>query len=515
MQKGKLEIQEEVKIDLIELSQDLGIYELLQYLKNKDSIGLPLRELSLAALQQNIDEFIHILDKKWPKIIQNYHFTGPLIWNTSHQFQPIIFEQFILKLFNFEKFRNFLSDFIGSYASAHEHALEDIICEINSAAIKLQLIAEIPCLNTSILWIQQAGKQYPSAWIQQYIVNPLLEQRRSSEAVRWMNKCCLNFPKLVSQHFFNKIPLGTLDKKSLYSTITMGVSLYVNNPKIRQQMRSQHQSLLDVLINKTEKKFDIPFNREMLILAIHSFIQGYLKLGMQNYNVEVMRELVLKKYEHSLHPCFMEDLDLIKNLAFILEGELKNQLINPKGRNLLQGKSKNYFGVKLLQTVVGIARRLFIQEHSVAEDFIIQFVSDYLQPYIHQGNISKEAPKVPLSQRLSEAFERIEIKKALSPDLIELAIWVYIRKSVEFLNYRFGKSNETRLDCNVYGHEFAVAEFSLVIQESIKRDFEESFLMQLEPSFRDGLSGSYLLSKVFSECEKAFLRKSCVESTQL
>jgi hypothetical protein len=508
LQNGNLKSNGESTINhLKSLSEKYGLDQLNHFFKLQTGLESdPCDNLKLAALQQDLSEYMRKLLEIWLVSQELDKDFGVRFYGCSNSFKPEVFEELIINLKEYPGFTFFINQAIKAYAEAHEHCLEDIIFELNNSWIKLELASYIPCLNTRILWLKQVKEDYSVEWVMMNIVTPLIEQQRFGEANVW-TRCCMHAdqnPIIPRRLIENAINSSTERENNLSTYIDNYISYFIKNESIKRN------SLITDLIMSIKEKFKIEFTENMLSLTINSYVNTYIKKETNNLNSKLMsKNCEVKRYDSFLHPCFMEDLDLLKLITYTLEQEIANQLSNPTELSFL--KAENYKGVKLFEILIGAARRNFFKERSIAEDFVIQFVSDHLQPYIHNVITHETTPVTSMTQLLQTAFSKAKLGNHLSRDLIKLAINVYIRKGVEAVNYRHGRSNEIRLNPSNPNHKLLILEIEKPLEIALAKDFEQSYLEELEPETKKMLSGASLRKEILSESKKAFWRKYYIE----
>lgn len=503
-----------------------------QFLSEEEKQKHYFEDLEIAALQQNIEEYVFLLQNLKDRSSSNQKKFGGKIKNTCIHFSPSNLEILLGKLAMCNELEFLMVDIVYAYADTHQTTLEDMIHEISNHFLKLSLIVKLPRVEYRMLWRKQLMLSFPRDWIEFAIIGPLIAQQRFLEAKEWVCKEYIpSSVEAVSQglmfqgHFQAAEELllqlaGSTDEDEVIALCLPG-ALHASSPfdLVRETINKFFQTevppyhhpkcMYKRLQRVLNAKFNLKLDSSLLLIAIEQFMKGYI----EQHTAELFKGLSTKyreskDYELLLHPCFMEDLEIIKKLAFCLEPVLKHHFYNSETRDILGERIKIISGTPLLDEMIAISRREFRCKRSIAEEAVIQFTSSYLQPYINEQIKPTGISRGPFTHLLRNYLIRANLTEELSNDLIAVALYTYIRKGFEAANIRHRLTSEKPLDPNEPSDIIFINDLHLALEYALANDFEDHIFEDLDPDIAKTTLGSYLTRELFVHAGKACVRKA-------
>lgn len=236
--------------------------------------------------------------------------------------------------------------------------------------------------------------------------------------------------------------------------IKQNIRIYLNCRNKFFNPVSCEMFLINHLKKELKDKCKLEWDDSYLVTSWHI----YLQISIQRLNDTVMKRVkkvraTLSYERRHLHPAFQEDFELLQQLSFSLEEQIRIDL------PFLKESSLNR--VSLFEELLVQTRYIYCEHYSLAEDFIIQFITTYLQSFIF---LSREisSPSSSLSEslviQLQSKFKEGGFGERLSPEQLEFALYVYIRKSVEILNFKlyYPKLKKVNIHSKTYDSEVNV-----------------------------------------------------------
>lgn len=389
-QKGAFfqEPSEEIRADIQAIAQNYMLSFLGNYLQScsENQEMVDEERLKLAALQQKPKEFYTVLCRLAESKDRETHDFRKICSQALIHFQPETFENVLVNFIR-PHFGSIYHFCIQKYAKNRKVSLENALLSFKDKNFKEQCLNALP-------------SDMREKWFETHF-----SQSSIPEVIKKTIRTYLN----CRNKFFNSI--------------------------------SGEMFLINYLKKELKDKCQLEWDDSCLITTWHT----YLQISIQRLSDTVMQrvEKVRKMlpYERHLHPAFQEDFELLQQLSFSLEEQIRMDL------PLLKERSLNR--VSLFEELLVQTRHLYCQHYSLAEDFIIQFVTTYLQPFIFLSRGTSNPPSLfsdSLFVQLQSKFKEEGFGERLSSEQLEFALYVYIRKSVEILNFKLHYPKLAKID---------------------------------------------------------------------
>jgi hypothetical protein len=501
-------------------------------------------QLELAALQQKPGKFCNLLNQ----LEAQTHSPKNVLSLVAH-FQPEAFEVLMVEFIR-SRLPSLYSAFLQTYIKKRQADLEDALYLFKDEQLKFACMAGIVPLKKRLSWFQLFWSKIPIEMIRQAIIQPLLKEQEFSEAKTWVLKIhdqtstFMLFTELMqNQREKEALEIGTLISKA---RLTSGISALQNREELDlaphflslslndssaapsslltviHQIIEEHLSavrefgipnktsgtLLNVL-NEKMKPFDVKWNADLLVDVIRYHIQFTVEQYTKDIFADIQKDNIpVRAHEKHLHPAFQENYEVLSRLSTFLEDVLEAEFKSSDIHDLLGKKVQLLKGNRLFSEIISMARHLYCTAFSLQEDFIIQFVSAELHPYmIRQRDGSFPQPQESLIERLEARFKEIGLGEQLASSHIELALSVYIQKGVEAANFRHFFPSTDKL--NIYhptrSDAHSLLEMVLALQTAMKKDFPLDKVQSIAPQAAKLISNrAELIREVFIKAQQAY-----------
>lgn len=501
-------------------------------------------QLELAALQQKPGKFCNLLDQ-----LKIQKTPSKKVLSLVAHFQPEAFEVLMVEFIR-SHFPNLYSTLLQTYIKKRQADLEDALYLFKDEQLKFACMAGIIPIKKRLPWFQQFWPKIPIEMIRRAVIQPLIHDKEFLEAKTWVLKIrdetsafSLFTELMKNQQEKEALEIGTFiaDVKPTFEISSSKnreeldltphlLSLSLNDAPAVQpsllaiihQTIEEHLSairklgfpnktsgtLFDVL-NEKIKPFDVKWNAGLLVDVIRYHIQFTVEQYTKDIIADIQKASVpIRAHEKHLHPAFQENYEVLSRILTFLEKVLEAEFKSSYIRDLLGKKVQLLEGDGLFSEIVSMARHLYCKAFSLQEDFIIQFVTAELHPYvIRQRDGSFPQPQEPLIERLEARFKQIGFGDQLTSSHIELAFSVYIQKGVEAANFRHFFPSTDKL--NIYhptrSDAHSLLDMVIVLQAAIQRDFPLDKVQSIAPQVAKLISHrGELIREVFIKAQQAY-----------
>ncbi len=407
---------------------------------------------------------------------------------------------------------------VQAYAKAHQYCLDDLIHRVTDMPLKWDMIAHIPSLDIRMLWFLQLDAKASDENIESAIVRPLMAQGRFEEALKWAKKvgnqqlimhaagaasAVGGYLELSNDLVEVKIEGVVNSQSCLNETTLIGFiqdrvgELVTKTSEItgifarRRLVQEFHESVETYLMETNQQGWTQP----LLVCAIQHYIQMVAEMLVEESMEETQTKCAITDYGKQLHPAMMEDLQIIKALIKTVKDYLDKAFRTGQLLSILEDQCECLSESRVAEALIVHVRHLFQKRFSLREDFIVQEISNYLQPYFFKS----DAPLVskPFIERLEEKLSEARLGGELSVQEILLAKEIYIRKGLEVANYRYCHLGVHKLDPYETKNVADLRELKEALQIALRADFSENYLLRLSMDQRRSFEGPILMREVF------------------
>lgn len=395
---------------------------------------------------------------------------------------------------------------IKTYTNAHQYCLDDLIHQVIDVQIKWDMIACIPLLERRMLWFVQLDIEASNETIERALIIPLTVQTCFDEAFKWaakiedeqamqavkerMDEVAIN-PS--SQEDWAMIRFIQDEVQELITKTNETVGVFAR----RFLIANFHENVETYLSEINQQGWTQP----LLVCAIRYYIQNAAEMLVAEHVKDIQDKCAVSEYGKYLHPAMMEDLQLIK--AHVRT--VKDHLVRVFGSDRILLILENQHGCLSENCVAELLiihiRYLFQKQFSLRTDFIIQEISNYLQPYFFKSEAPEETK--PFMERLEKKLSQVKLGGELNAQEIMLVKEFYIRKGVEVANYRYCEEGGHKLDPYEASHVAPLRELKEVLQVAFKADFRENDLARLSAEQKESFEGPMIMREVFVQAINA------------
>ncbi len=492
-EKGKFDKKSAEKVDQLKRIAETYQLSLLTVHLETLSGNLKREQISLAdqlkmsALKQDPQLFFEILCQ------MSENSAGK--WDQEQVCQAVVY-------FRPQAFAILMKDFIGveqrwayddlleAYVKKQSFLLENAILLFEDHKWRLDCLAHFP-LNRRLAWCQLLTAQVSTDFLQKSVLSPLVEAKRLIEAREWVQKTQDSHLALFLIEVFMQNGLGK-EAEALFSLVpthrrqeieqryivtTLEFMCAKEKPTLQDPFEavktiiklycrcreSIHKysktkiSLMDYVIAELKNTFHLTPTPALISTILELFIQHQVSNLQQNVIQDLKKAKPdVQAYEFYFHPAFQEDLTLLQYLAYTLESEIEREFGSSEGNELL--KDLPLKGRALFEEILRQVRLLYCRQRSLEEDFIIQLVSAYIQPFIFLQRSEEwksfipSIDEKPFMEKFQDAFKKMGFGDQLSADQWDVALYAYIRKCVEAANFKLYYPGNERID--IYSEEY-------------------------------------------------------------
>lgn len=427
--------------------------------------------LELSALQQNEEAFF----KKSMTLLE--HDDNPSLREVSKYFsyfRPENLQKMMMRAHRSdEKYKYlFVRTGLEAYYQSFAIHVEDLILQFTEQDIRLYFLSKIQNLDMLLLWYRQLKSnrnENLTIFAYEKILLSLIQENRFKEAfgfyLELINDKMLNNDQLTqySQALSWNMQLRGSE---LESSKTLWIKNYISS-ELLYDLHTKKQCFLKVFTEKIGESLQLKPQSSTFLTALNRYIDVTVDLAGKYLNFYFGPEVPAS--EASLHPCLLDDSEILTSLASLIRQDL--QLHFPTELAKAYGiDEKIEFQIEVVQRY---AKTLYRVKNGIVNEYIVQFVSDYMQPFI-LGHITKEEQLPPLLLiQMEEGLKKAGIANCLQLEHVELAFYIYIRKAIDSFNFNryYPLINRAPLYCGTENAQ-AFEKMNLTLHTAIKRDFE-------------------------------------------
>lgn len=438
-------------------------------------------QLKMSALRQQPQQFYEILCQ------MRENSSGQ--WNQEEICQAVAYfrpQAFAAFMVDYVKEQSVYDVLLEAYVKEKYFCLENAFHLFRDQKLRLDCLAHFP-LDRRLVWCQALAQNVSHDFLQKKVLSPLIEAERLGEAKKWVQKTknsdlALFLIEIFMQKglgqeaddLFPLVPEGrreSIARKYIMTTletfclkekpalkdpieaIKTTIMLYFRFYEQIQKYSSTKITLMGHVASQLEDTF-YPTRTPALSTVLELSLQYQINNLQRNVTRDLKRaKPAVQPYELYFHPAFQEDLILLQGLAYTLEADMVREFGSSEESELVKDlplKGRDLFEEILLQV-----RHLYCQHCSLEEDFIIQFVSTHIQPFIFLQRSEEWKPLIneqPFMEKLQEAFKEVGFGDRLSSAQWDVALYAYIRKCVEAANFKLYYPENERID--IYSEEY-------------------------------------------------------------
>lgn len=525
----------DVRKQLHQVGKGYGLSVLVHYLTTTENGAYKmeeeaiLRELELGALRQDPKQFYLILmGLKQDEVELNQK----EIKRAFLHFQPAVFETLMVEFIRPELFDECYALFLSFYVRKRAECLESELYFFKDSAFKFDCIIELSDVDKRLKWLRHYPYEMPIEKIRQCVIQPLIEQSRLKEAKEWILKVrdCEWAPTLFRSMVKNgqaaeaqelsilmcEEEINDIQLEHMVISLESSVGLFspsLSAIQLIQKMVSYHIDktkqdpncqgmLIDTLRGQLKEELNVDLDASLLLLTIRSYIQATLAELYGDMHQDLRKQKIeIKPEEWYLHPSLQEDFSVLQVIFFYLEKVFSYEFRGKIVHRLLGQDSRLLTGMPLLEEILASAREIYGFKISHQKDFIVHFVSAYLQPYVMGQRAQPHLnSKRSLISELERSLQRAGLGSLSCTD-IELALRIYIQKYVEGFYFRhFPKKTEPQ--------NMVERQMLSILKTSIKYDFPlDQAFHQLAPQVRGSLLPRNIHAEILRKAQLVEVRR--------